>query len=128
MRSSDPGGVKSTRRVSELPMRSSIQRCLSSKGWSVTTLKPSLAVKNSSARSWSLTGTLANLRWVIIGGLPRGVEVGASCHGRGAASLIKAIVLETMTGFALDPYVLDVLLPELVGHDHSPSAFIVYVY
>ena len=27
-----------------------------------------------------------------------------------------------------DPYVLDVLLPDLVGHEHSPSAFLIYVY
>ncbi|HTP48486.1 MAG TPA: helix-turn-helix domain-containing protein [Casimicrobiaceae bacterium] len=28
----------------------------------------------------------------------------------------------------LDPYVVDVLMPDLVGHDRSPAAFIVYVY
>lgn len=28
---------------------------------------------------------------------------------------------------ALDPYVVDVLLPDLVGHDRRPSAFIVYL-
>jgi len=27
----------------------------------------------------------------------------------------------------LDPYVIDVLLPDLVGHDHRPSAFLVYL-
>ncbi|HEY3936766.1 MAG TPA: hypothetical protein VGL97_05025 [Bryobacteraceae bacterium] len=27
----------------------------------------------------------------------------------------------------IDEYVLDVLLPDLVGHDHSPGAFLVYV-
>ena len=27
-----------------------------------------------------------------------------------------------------DPYVLDVLMPDLVGHEHSPSAFLIYVY
>lgn len=27
-----------------------------------------------------------------------------------------------------DPYVLDVLMPDLVGHDRSPAAFIVYLY
>ena len=27
-----------------------------------------------------------------------------------------------------DPYVLDTLLPDLVGHDRQPSAFIVYLY
>jgi hypothetical protein len=33
-----------------------------------------------------------------------------------------------MSQFALDSYVVDVLMPDLVGHDRSPSAFIVYVY
>ena len=28
----------------------------------------------------------------------------------------------------LDAYVLDVLMPDLVGHDKQPSAFIVYLY
>jgi DNA-binding GntR family transcriptional regulator len=27
----------------------------------------------------------------------------------------------------LDPYVLDTLMPDLVGHDRQPSAFLVYV-
>ena len=27
-----------------------------------------------------------------------------------------------------DPYVLDVLMPDLVGHEHSPSAFLIYCY
>jgi DNA-binding MarR family transcriptional regulator len=27
----------------------------------------------------------------------------------------------------VDVYVLDVLLPDLAGHDHSPSAFLVYL-
>ena len=29
---------------------------------------------------------------------------------------------------ALDPYVLDVLMPDLVGHEHSPVAFVIYLY
>lgn len=29
---------------------------------------------------------------------------------------------------ALDAYVVDVLMPDLVGHDRSPAAFIVYLY
>lgn len=28
---------------------------------------------------------------------------------------------------ALDPYVVDTLLPDLVGHDRRPSAFLVYL-
>ncbi len=27
----------------------------------------------------------------------------------------------------IDDYVLDVLLPDLAGHDHSPAAFLIYV-
>lgn len=33
-----------------------------------------------------------------------------------------------MTADRFDPYVLDVLMPDLVGHDRSPAAFIVYLY
>lgn len=28
----------------------------------------------------------------------------------------------------LDPYVFDTLMPDLVGHDRQPSAFLVYLY
>jgi hypothetical protein len=33
-----------------------------------------------------------------------------------------------MAIFHLDRYVVDVLLRDLVGHDHSPAAFIVYLF
>jgi hypothetical protein len=33
-----------------------------------------------------------------------------------------------MNRLALDPYVVDVLLPDLVGHDRRPSAFLVYLH
>lgn len=29
---------------------------------------------------------------------------------------------------AVDAYVVDVLMPDLVGHDHRPAAFIVYLF
>jgi len=32
-----------------------------------------------------------------------------------------------MQSFRLDGYVADVLLRDLVGHDHSPAAFVVYL-
>jgi hypothetical protein len=32
------------------------------------------------------------------------------------------------TAFHLDPYVVDTLMPDLVGHDHRASAFIVYLF
>ncbi len=28
----------------------------------------------------------------------------------------------------LDPYIVDVLMPDLVGHDRHPSAFLTYLY
>jgi len=32
-----------------------------------------------------------------------------------------------MKRYALDPYVVDVLMPDLVGHDRKPGAFLVYL-
>jgi DNA-binding MarR family transcriptional regulator len=33
-----------------------------------------------------------------------------------------------MPKFELEPYVLDVLMPDLVGHDRRPASFVVYLY
>jgi DNA-binding GntR family transcriptional regulator len=33
-----------------------------------------------------------------------------------------------MTAIAVDAYVVDTLMPDLVGHDRRPSAFLVYLY
>src|ERR1700674_1412650 len=33
-----------------------------------------------------------------------------------------------MQHFGLDHYVVDVLMPDLVGHDRHPATFIVYLY
>jgi DNA-binding MarR family transcriptional regulator len=33
-----------------------------------------------------------------------------------------------MRRVTLDPYVLDVLMPDLVGHDRRPAAFLVYLF
>lgn len=33
-----------------------------------------------------------------------------------------------MATFPLDDYVIDTLLPDLVGHDRKPSAFLVYLF
>ena len=30
--------------------------------------------------------------------------------------------------FCVDPYVVDTLMQDLVGHDHRPSAFLVYLF
>ena len=42
-----------------------------------------------------------------------------------SAIVIATIAVKTI---ALDHYVLDTLMRDLVGHDKSPSAFAVYVY
>src|SRR5262245_34011500 len=41
---------------------------------------------------------------------------------------MAAIVINTMQNFSLDPYVVDVLMPDIVGHDRRPAAFIVYLF
>jgi hypothetical protein len=33
-----------------------------------------------------------------------------------------------MSNLSLDHYVVDILMPDLVGHDRRPAAFIVYLY
>jgi DNA-binding MarR family transcriptional regulator len=35
--------------------------------------------------------------------------------------------MDAHTTIALDPYVVETLLPDLVAHDHRPSAFLVYL-
>lgn len=40
---------------------------------------------------------------------------------------INAIALRAMKRYQIDAYVLDVLLPDLVGHDRKPAAFLVYL-
>jgi CRP-like cAMP-binding protein len=40
----------------------------------------------------------------------------------------KTILIMTMATPAFDPYFVDVLMPDLVGHDRSPAAFVVYLY
>jgi IclR-like helix-turn-helix domain-containing protein len=32
-----------------------------------------------------------------------------------------------MSRISLDAYVVDVLMPDLIGHDHRPAAFVVYL-
>ena len=36
--------------------------------------------------------------------------------------------MPTLPSFCVDPYVVDTLMQDLVGHDHRPSAFIVYLF
>jgi hypothetical protein len=42
--------------------------------------------------------------------------------------LINATVINTMDRLTLDAYVVDVLMPDLVGHDRRPATFIVYLF
>ncbi len=42
--------------------------------------------------------------------------------------VLNGIVFITMTQDLFDRYVLDVLMPDLVGHDRSPAALVVYLY
>jgi len=37
-------------------------------------------------------------------------------------------ILLVMPVTTFDSYVLDVLMPDLIGHEHAPSAFLIYVY
>jgi hypothetical protein len=48
-----------------------------------------------------------------------------------AAATIRAIIAiaTVMTQpIALDPYIVDVLMRDLVGHDHTPSAYLLYLW
>ena len=38
------------------------------------------------------------------------------------------MAMSAIARLSLDPYVLDTLMPDLVGHDRRPSAFLVYLY
>src|ERR1700748_3776776 len=38
-----------------------------------------------------------------------------------------AIIAMAMKSYSLDSYVLDTLMADLVGHDHRPSSFLVYL-
>jgi hypothetical protein len=42
--------------------------------------------------------------------------------------LINTIVFIGMKNLTLDAYVLDTLMPDLVGHDKRPAAFVVYLF
>lgn len=40
----------------------------------------------------------------------------------------STIVFITMERLSIDAYVVDVLMPDLVGHDRRPAAFVVYLF
>lgn len=41
---------------------------------------------------------------------------------------MNAIVMSMTGTLALDTYIIDTLMPDLVGHDHRASSFLVYLY
>jgi hypothetical protein len=41
---------------------------------------------------------------------------------------MNTIVVTTMERITIDAYVVDVLMPDLVGHDRRPATFIVYLF
>ena len=47
------------------------------------------------------------------------------CKARRTSAIVFIIIA---TRLALDPYVIDSLMPDLVGHDRQPSALLVYLY
>src|SRR5258706_13276496 len=47
--------------------------------------------------------------------------------GQTIGSMIAIATIMTQK-IALDRYILDVLMRDLVGHDHTPSAFLVYLW
>src|SRR5690349_18874248 len=70
---------------------------------------------------------LTNFSWVIMVvrcGCRRGIIVADS---RPYVFLIT-IVLMTTRQCSIDAYVFEVLMPDLVGHDRRPAAFVVYLY
>ena len=38
------------------------------------------------------------------------------------------MAINAIARLALDPYIVETLMPDLVGHDRRPSAFLVYLY
>jgi Helix-turn-helix domain len=48
-------------------------------------------------------------------------------RGSGGMRII-GIVFIAMERFSLDSYVVDVLMPDLVGHDRRPATFVVYLF
>jgi hypothetical protein len=42
--------------------------------------------------------------------------------------ILYAIVITTIVAIKIDDYVFEVLMRDLVGHDRSPSAFLVYLH
>jgi len=41
---------------------------------------------------------------------------------------IVFVTMQTSPALPVDAYVIDVLMPDLIGHDRRPAAFAVYLY
>src|SRR5690242_2822523 len=59
--------------------------------------------------------------------MPRHAARGNYCRSGSCTVPIVAIALIVMRRYAIDAYVVDVLMADLVGHDRTPAAFVVYL-
>lgn len=41
---------------------------------------------------------------------------------------VASVAMASIATLTLDAYVVDILMPDLVGHDRKPSAFVVYLF
>ena len=58
----------------------------------------------------------------------RGVQPCTRCHGIACYGIeCHSAGVPAIPTISLDAYVVDTLLPDLVGHDRRPSAFVVYL-
>ena len=48
--------------------------------------------------------------------------------GSAGAGRVVFFTMAVATTVAFDAYVVDILMPDLVGHDRKPSAFVVWLY
>src|SRR5258708_5030645 len=58
------------------------------------------------------------------------MEVQHIMYGRATVFFITVVIttIVSMDHFRVDAYVMDTLMPDLVLHDHRPSAFLVYLH
>ena len=55
--------------------------------------------------------------------------ISCACNGAVASRCAQGVnCLPWQPLLQIDPYIIDTLLPDLVGHDRQPSAFIVYLH
>ncbi|MCA1857406.1 helix-turn-helix domain-containing protein [Massilia oculi] len=71
---------------------------------------------------------LTNFSWVIMAGNLVVVVAGIMVADSPPSIFFTTIVFMTTRQYSVDAYVFDVLMPDLVGHDRRPAAFVVYLY